>query len=123
METLDTALKMVTPGAWMGSLDFTDAYYTLPVHPDHQKFLKFRFAGQLYKFVAVPMGLSSACRYFTKVMKVPLSVLRENSGVSITGYIDDTLLTATSPRDCAQALEVAADLFQNLEFRIHDQYF
>ena len=118
METLDTALKLITPGAWMGSLDFTDAYYTLPVHPDHQKFLKFRFDGQLYQFVAVPMGLSSACRYFTKIMKVPLSVLRERSEITITGYIDDTLLTATSSRECARALEVAAELFQDLGFMI-----
>jgi hypothetical protein len=118
METLDTALKLVTRGAWMGSLDFTDAYYTLPVYPDHQKYLKFTFAGQLYKFVAVPMGLSSACRYFTKIMKVPLSVLRERHNVAIAGYIDDTFLADTSPETCGKALEVAAELFQELGFMI-----
>ena len=118
METLDTALKMVTHGIWMGSLDFTDAYYTLPVHPDHQKYLKFMFEGQLYQFVAVPMGLSSACRYFTKIMKVPLSVLRERHQVGITGYIDDTFLADSSPETCGRALEVASELFQNLGFMI-----
>jgi hypothetical protein len=78
METLDTALHMVTPGAFLGSLDFVYAYYTLPVHEAHQKYFKFHFQRQLYNLVSVPMGLSSACRFFTKVLKVPLCVLRKN---------------------------------------------
>jgi hypothetical protein len=36
METLETALKMVTKNAFMASLDFTDAYYTLPIHDAHR---------------------------------------------------------------------------------------
>jgi hypothetical protein len=119
METLDTAIKMVTRNAFMASLDFTDAYYTLPIHPEHQKFLKFRFDGQLYKFLAVPMGLSSACRYFTKVLKIPLSVLRQHASVSITGYIDDTFLVETSRSDCRFAIQTAMSMFQNLGFTIN----
>jgi hypothetical protein len=38
METLDTALKMITPGAYLASLDFVDAYYTLPLHAAHHTF-------------------------------------------------------------------------------------
>jgi hypothetical protein len=43
METLDTAIKMVTPGAHLASLDFTDAYYSLPLHVHHQKFFQIQF--------------------------------------------------------------------------------
>ena len=120
METLDTALKMITPGAAMASLDFTDAYYTLPVHLDHQKYLKFRFQGKLYQFLALPMGLSSACRFFTKILKVPLSILREHANITITGYIDDTLLVQRSPSDCSLAVNLAYDLFTNLGFTVND---
>jgi hypothetical protein len=119
METLDTALKMVTKNAFMASLDFTDAYYTLPIHDSHQKLLKFRFQGKLFHFLVVPMGLSSACRYFTKVLKVPLSVLRETFGVAITGYIDNTFLVDPSHTRCGQNIATAADLFQNLGFMIN----
>jgi hypothetical protein len=119
METLETALKMVTKDAFMASLDFTDAYYTLPVHESHQHFLKFRFQGRLYKYVSVPMGLSSACRYFTKVLKVPLSVLREKFGVAITGYIDDTFLVDPSFKQCCTAIKASAHLFQDLGFMIN----
>jgi hypothetical protein len=118
MKTLETALKLVTPGALMASLDFKDAYYTLPVQDTHQKFLKFTFEGQTYKFVAVPMGLSSASRYFTKIMKIPLSVLREKHGISITGYIDDTLIVETTKTRCTHGIEIAAQLFQELGFMI-----
>jgi hypothetical protein len=119
METLETALKLVTPDAVMGSLDFTDAYYTLPMYHDHQKFLKFTFDGTKYKFLSVPMGLSSACRYFTKIMKIPLSALRQNHGISITGYIDDTFLIENTASQCKKALELAGDLFQKLGFMIN----
>jgi hypothetical protein len=100
-------------------LDFTDAYYTLPVHNEHQKYLKFRFQGQLYHYLAIPMGLSSACRYFTKVLKVPLSVLRERFGVAITGYIDDTFLVDPDFRACGEAISTSAGLFQDLGFMIN----
>jgi hypothetical protein len=99
---------------------FTDAYYKLPMHPDHQKFSKFTFDQQQYKFVAVPMGLSSACHYFTKIMKVPLSVLREKHDIAITGYIDDTFLNAPTPQKCKPDLHIAVDLFQELGFMISE---
>ena len=64
------------------------------------------------------MGLSSACRYFTKVLKVPLSVLREKFGVAITGYIDDTFLADPTYQNCCTALRASAHLFQDLGFMI-----
>ena len=36
MDTLDSVVKMTKPGCYMASIDLKDAYYTLPVHPDHQ---------------------------------------------------------------------------------------
>jgi hypothetical protein len=65
------------------------------------------------------MGLSSACRYFTKVLKVPLSVLREKFGVAITGYIDDTFLVDPSFNNCAYSTQSSAHLFQELGFMIN----
>ena len=45
MDTLDTVTKMIEPGCYMASVDLKDAYYTVVIHKDHQKFLKFEFKG------------------------------------------------------------------------------
>ena len=72
----------------MAKIDLKDAYYSVKVHPTSQRFLKFEFEGTLYKFVCFPNGLGPCPRKFTKIGKVPLSVLR-TEGSSVSGYIDD----------------------------------
>ena len=47
METLQAALKVVTPGCFMASIDLKDAYYTVPVEKEHRKFLRLEWEGQL----------------------------------------------------------------------------
>ena len=40
MDTLGTVIKIMTPGCFMASIDIKNAYYLLPIHKEHQKFLK-----------------------------------------------------------------------------------
>ena len=38
MDTLDTGIKLMKPGChYMASIDLRDAYYTVAIHPGHQK--------------------------------------------------------------------------------------
>ena len=83
METLDTAVKLTKPGAWAGSLDLKDAYYSIPIWSGHTKFLKFGFCGRLYKYLALPNGLKSGPRTFTKIMRVAFSELRKRGHESV----------------------------------------
>ena len=41
MDTLTIAIKIMSPGCYMASVDLKDAYYTVPIAKEHQKFLKF----------------------------------------------------------------------------------
>ena len=61
----------------MASLDIKDTYYSIPVDEEHQKYLKFEFKGILYQFCVLPNGLSPCPRWFTKLLKVPLSHFRQ----------------------------------------------
>ena len=45
MDILEAAISMMKPGCFMASVDRKDAYYTVPIHPSHQKYLKFCFDG------------------------------------------------------------------------------
>ena len=75
MDTIHLILKLVTPNCSMVSLDLKDAYYSVKIHSDFQKCLKFTFDGLLYKYTVFPNGLSTCPRKFTKMMKPPLSLL------------------------------------------------
>ena len=118
MDTLETALKLVYPGCVMASLDFTDAYYTIKVAFSDRKYLRFTLQGRVFEYTALPMGISSAPWLFTKILKVPLAYLRRNFGLTIIGYLDDTLLVDSQPDELTQKLVIAADLLQELGFMI-----
>ncbi len=77
MDTLASILSLVTPEAYMATIDLRHAYYTIPIASEHQKFLKFLWNGNLYQFTALPMGLSSSPRIFKKLMKPVLAALRQ----------------------------------------------
>ena len=76
MDTLDTVIKLMKPGCYMASIDFRDAYYTVAIHADNQKYLKFVANGKLYQYTCLPNGLASAPQIFTKLMKPVYSMLR-----------------------------------------------
>ena len=54
----------------MSSIDLKHAYYTIPVSPRNRKFLRF-VSGEIkcINSPAFQMGLASAPRIFTKLMK------------------------------------------------------
>ena len=43
-ESFQSVLNIIRPNCWMASVDLKYAfYYTFPIHPDHEKFLKFKW--------------------------------------------------------------------------------
>ena len=88
MESLQSVLPLITPGCYLASSSLKDAYYSVPIHPDHTKSLKFIWKNQLYKFLVLPNGLCCGPRKFTKLMKPPIAILRLDGHI-IAIYIDD----------------------------------
>ena len=76
MDTLETAFNMIKPGCYMASVDLKDGYYTVPIDPGHQKFLKFWFDGKYFQYTCLPNRLASALPVFTKLLKPVYSALR-----------------------------------------------
>ena len=82
MDTLESAIKLMKPGCFMTSIDLRDAYYSVPITPEHRKYLKFMWRGVLYQFTSLPMGLTSSPRLFTKILK-PWAILTIQSTLKI----------------------------------------
>ena len=77
MHTLQTAIDLMTPGCYMASIDWKDAYYSVPVNEHFRKYLRFTWRDRLYEFTCLPNGLSSGPRIFTKITKPIFSDLRK----------------------------------------------
>ena len=90
----------------------------MPIHSDHQKYLKFMFNGTLYRYTCLPNGLSSAARIFTKLLKSVYSTLH-NKGHLSSGYIDDSYLQGDTVEECQQNITDTACLFSRLGLHIH----
>jgi hypothetical protein len=99
MENLNTALNFMTPHCYMASIDWKDAYFSVPVHKSYRKYLKFEWNNNLYHFTCLPNGLASAPRAFTKMTKVLFATLRKMGHLN-TSYIDDSLLFGDTFSEC-----------------------
>ena len=118
METLQSAIKLMRPGCYMASVDLKDAYYTVPIAPEHRKYLRFLWKGNLLEYSALPNGLSCAPLKFTKLLKPIFALLRKMGYVNI-GYIDDTYLQGDTPEECADNVRQTVHILEQAGFVIH----
>ena len=118
METIKSILTLVTPNCYMAKVDIKDAYYSVPILPEHQKYLKFYFRGKLYQFTCLPNGLCSRPRKFTKLLKPPLSYLKLKQ-VTVAGFLDDLITTGRSFVECERNIKLIVTLLDSLGFVVH----
>ena len=120
METISTILKLVRPNCYMASVDIKDAYYSVPIAAEDQKYLKFMFEGQLYQFTYLPNGLSLGPRKFTKLLKPPppLATLREAG--HILGHTFMTFFNmGLTFKECLDNVIETVSLLESQGFIIH----
>lgn len=99
MEPLKSLMEALQPGEFLTSLDLIEAYLHVPIHRSHRKFLHFCVGRDHLQFKALPFGLSTAPRVFTKLLVNPVSFLRQQ-GIHVHPYLDDLLI-----RSRGQAVE------------------
>ena len=116
MDSLASALSLVTPGAYMASLDIQDSYFHVKMSQDSTKFLKFVYNDKLYKFLVLPQGLSSSPRIFTKLMKIPFAFLRKEFGLLSSPYIDDVFLCGDTYVEAKRNVFHSARVLQKLGY-------
>ena len=118
MDTLWSAVRLMTPNCFMASIDLTDAYYVVPIAEEHRKYLRFYWQGCLYQYTCMPNGLSSAPRCFTKLLKPVYSTLRQYGHINV-GYIDDSYLRGSDTKECLLNISDTQTLFTRLGFVIN----
>ena len=79
---------MVTRNCFMPTIDSKDAYYSVAIGRLFQKFLKCKWKDKLYCLTCFPNGLGPCPRKFTKLNKVPITILHFEN-VPLSGYIHE----------------------------------
>ena len=118
MCSLNTAKHMLRSDCFMGSVDLQDAYYSVLIHSDFRKYLRFRWNGILYQYRAMPNGLSCAPLYFTKILNPVFAYLR-SMGHETFQYIDDSFVVSDSYDKCSHSLLVLCETVEKLGFVVH----
>ena len=59
MDSIFSALELVTQECWMASFDLKDAYHSVKIHADYQKYLRFCYNNKIYEYTAHPNGFAN----------------------------------------------------------------
>lgn len=92
MQSLQSILESIREGNFLTSIDLKEAYLHVPILPTHQQFFQFHYMGRHYQYQALPFGLSSVLRIFTKLLAAHLQTLP----VCVQCYLDDILIQSSS---------------------------
>ena len=120
METPETIRISLQQGEWVTSLDFSDAYFHIPIHTGSRKFLRFHFQNQSFQSRALPFGLSTAPMEFTCVVK-EVKLMAQGRGIRIHQYLDDWLIRAPTKESCHQGTQSLLGLCQELGWVVNLQ--
>ena len=118
MEGLHCLKYLLQQGDWMCKIDLKDAYFTIPLSEKSQKYIRFRWEGTLYEFLCLCFGLGPAPRIFTKLLKIPISLLRRIN-IRLVIFLDDVLLMAQTIEELLMSRDTLIFLFQKLGFVIN----
>ena len=118
MMSVDDALAQLRPNAYMAKIDITKAYRTVPVHPDHWKFLNYEWRGKFYTDTRLPFGLSNAPEIFCRLTAMA-RLFMARRGFSVIVYVDDFLTIHVQQAVCQAAYNCLLALLKALGFTVN----
>ncbi|RLC31138.1 MAG: hypothetical protein DRH37_03745 [Deltaproteobacteria bacterium] len=118
MTTPQKVLEVLAPGVYTTSVDLKDAYFHVPMHPSHRKYLRFAILGRVFQFKTLPFGLAPAPRIFTQVVKVLLKWCHRK-GINMVPYLDDWLLYHTDRELLIEHTRLVVQMAGNLGWVIN----
>ena len=118
MEGLNLLQNMLQKGDYMCKLDLKDAYFCVPLKKESRKYVRFQWEGTLYEFLCLCFGLGPAPLIFTKILKVPISLLRRLQ-IRVIIFLDDMLLMSQTLEELLMSRDTIIFLLTQLGFVIN----
>ena len=120
METPESIRTSLVPGEWVSSIDLSDAYLHIPIHPNSRKYLRFCYKAQVFQFTSLPFGLATAPQVFTMIVK-EVKLMALSRGLRIHQYLDDWLIRSQSQEESQRDTQAVVDLTQSLGWIINQE--
>ena len=120
METAESIRKSIRKGEWVTSIDLTDAYFHVPIHPQSQNYLRFQTKKGVFQFRALPFGVATAPLEFTRIVK-EVKLIAQARNLRIHQYLDDWLLRSPIKEQCLIDSQNLVKLVKELGWLINFQ--
>ena len=120
METPESIRTSLIPGEWVASIDLSDAYLHIPIHPHSRKYLRFCHRSQVFQFTSLPFGLATAPQVFTMIVK-EVKLMALSKGLRLHQYLDDWLIRSQSREEALVNTRAVVDLTQSLGWIINQE--
>jgi hypothetical protein len=117
-EHFKVVLDLIQENDFFCSVDLQDAYFSVPIHEDYQKYLKFSWRGNIFMFICLPFGYSGAPRVFTKLLK-PVYAWIRSQGIRCSYYIDDSLNMNKDRMVCAENSQLICNTLTSLGYTVN----
>ena len=118
MSGLRSVLNQIKPGDFLYTMDLTDAYFSVPIHKNYRKYFRFLWKKQIFEFLVMVFGLTTAPWVFTKITK-PLIAFLHSRGARASIYIDDGIGMAQSLTLALQQKDMMVNVFQEVGFVVN----
>ena len=120
METPESIRTSLIPGEWVSSIDLSDAYLHVPIHPNSRKYLRFCYKSQVFQFTSLPFGLATAPQVFTMIVK-EVKLMALSRGLRVHQYLDDWLMRSQSQEEAQVNTQAVVDLTQYVGWIINQE--
>lgn len=118
LEDYRTVMRLITKDCYMCTLDLKDAYFSVAIHSEDRKYLRFHWLGAYYEFKVLPFGLNIAPYVFTKIMRPVMQNLRDRGFLSVI-YLDDIYLMGDTYKTCLENFQATRKLLESLGFVVN----
>ena len=88
IEGIPALIDQIQSEDWQYKIDLSNAYWSVPLHEEDKILMRFRWRGQLYQYRTWPFGLGPVPRWWTKLLKPAVALLRKLGARNVI-YMDD----------------------------------
>lgn len=87
-------VKYIPRGSYMTRLDISNAYWSVPIHPDHRHYFGLSFNGQYYVWNCLPFGWNVSAWALNQSLEHVRKYIQHKYGIKLFIYSDDFLIVA-----------------------------